>query len=458
MPTIKPTINMSSFGNKLVKSCAYLLALMILMGGSSSLCAADSTAPTKVYKLAPGDKLAVTVFGQPELSGDYLLDEAGAIVFPIIGAIEARGLTVDECQKQLASRLAEGVLTDPSVFVHVTEMRPIQVLGDVRTPGSYPFRHGTLVKSAVAFAGGTGLANQTQSAAFAEYLLADERARVLEATRGVLSVREARLRAQIDGAEMFEVPSVGLDASDPETKKFIEDERASFNTRSVEFKKQVALIQSQMPSLIAESDAIDGQIESEKKQLQIVNQQIEAYERLQKSGLTKLDSMVQTQLNAATKESNIWRLEADRSRLKLAIGELGIREQEARSTYARQVALELQEVVQKLKEVSVSLPTARELRDTKLRETGNIASGLAQRKYTITRITDGNISNIDATEMTLLEPGDIVEVKIVRPDMKAPLAALSSGNNDIASTSSAADQIYEASVGETRPEQPQRQR
>jgi hypothetical protein len=67
------------------------------------------------YNLAPGDKVTVTVFGQPELSGDLLVDRAGSIMLPFIGGLEIKDLTVIECQKLIHDRLADGILPQPSV-------------------------------------------------------------------------------------------------------------------------------------------------------------------------------------------------------------------------------------------------------------------------------------------------------------------------------------------------------
>src|SRR5436305_10399811 len=71
----------------------------------SSPAFADSPGDSRAYKLAPGDRITVTVFGQPEVSGDILLDSAGTIVMPFIGSIEVKNLTIVECQKLILDRL-----------------------------------------------------------------------------------------------------------------------------------------------------------------------------------------------------------------------------------------------------------------------------------------------------------------------------------------------------------------
>lgn len=111
----------------------------------------------RAYRLAPGDRVTVTVFGQPDLSGDVLIDDAGTISIPLAAPIEVKDLTVSECQKRIGERLlADGILRTPSVGVRIAELRPLYVMGDVRLPGAYPFRYGSTTQSAVALAGGFG--------------------------------------------------------------------------------------------------------------------------------------------------------------------------------------------------------------------------------------------------------------------------------------------------------------
>src|SRR5262245_60588912 len=117
----------------------------------------NATSDMRTYKLAPGDRITITVFGQPDLSGDFLVDGAGNIQMPLIGAVAVGNNTMDRCQVRLTERFADGVLNNPRVSVRVSEFRPVHVLGDVRVPHSYPFRFGLSALGAIALAAGVGL-------------------------------------------------------------------------------------------------------------------------------------------------------------------------------------------------------------------------------------------------------------------------------------------------------------
>ena len=110
--------------------------------------------PVREYKLGPGDQLHVVVFGQSGLSGQFVVSVQGTIAYPLIGDIQASGLTVNAFSQALVARLREGYVREPNVSVEITTYRPFYILGEVRNPGTYPFSPGLTVVRAVATAGG----------------------------------------------------------------------------------------------------------------------------------------------------------------------------------------------------------------------------------------------------------------------------------------------------------------
>jgi polysaccharide export outer membrane protein len=108
-----------------------------------------------LYRLGDGDQLEIRIFGQPTLSGSYAVDDSGNVDMPLLGLVLAAGKTTDG----LAAGIADGfkskdLILNPSVAVEVTQYRPFYILGEVNTPGQYPFRPGMTVLTAVSIAGG----------------------------------------------------------------------------------------------------------------------------------------------------------------------------------------------------------------------------------------------------------------------------------------------------------------
>lgn len=106
------------------------------------------------YRLNPGDKMRIIVYGQNHLTGDYALDNAGVLSFPLAGQIKASGMTPGELERTIKSKLDPDYIRGASVSVEVASKRPFYIIGEVRNPGSYPYVSGISVFNAVALAGG----------------------------------------------------------------------------------------------------------------------------------------------------------------------------------------------------------------------------------------------------------------------------------------------------------------
>ena len=106
------------------------------------------------YRLGPGDRLSVVVFGQDDLSGELAVDGQGRISLPLIGQVQAQNKTVNELQQIVTDLFAEDYLIDPRISVEVTNYRPFYIYGQVNKPGSYPYVSGMTVRQAIALAGG----------------------------------------------------------------------------------------------------------------------------------------------------------------------------------------------------------------------------------------------------------------------------------------------------------------
>ena len=106
------------------------------------------------YQLGSGDLLKVTVFNQDDLSGEYIINGAGQISLPLIGAINAKNLTAKQVEQSIVNKLKPDYLLNPRVSVQVLNYRPFYILGEVKEPKSYPYVDGMTYLNAVAIAGG----------------------------------------------------------------------------------------------------------------------------------------------------------------------------------------------------------------------------------------------------------------------------------------------------------------
>jgi polysaccharide export outer membrane protein len=407
------------------RSLGRLTGVLVAVAGLTGSVAAQDAE----YRLAPGDRVALSVYGQAELSGEFGIGGGGSLLLPLVGEVPISALTLSEAQRAITHRLADGFLQQPLVSLRITEMRPIYVLGDVRNPGSYPFRYGASVLSGIALAGGYGVPEQVQTSLRTEFLAAEERVRVLEASRRLFLVRRARLEAQQGDRAAFEPPFDPQNG--PELVRLVKEERSILAIQRDALAQAVEQLRAQKPRIEAEIAGVRAQRTAEETQLKLIQDHIEDYKTLMSNGLARRYQGIEFQREEARNKGAIARMNSDLARLDLALGDLELRIQEARSTYLRKVMADLQDVTTRLIEIETQLPAAREIREARLQSGGALtAFGVGfRRKVFITRVRNGTTEILEAADGTSLAPGDIVDIRrvvadrIAQADNSSPLPA-----------------------------------
>lgn len=146
--------------NMLRMAVCGLLALMVAACGTAGISPpaerlAANRGPAEVYKLGVSDKVRMTVFNEPSLSGEFAIGTNGTLSLPLIGDVAAAGQSVEEVTKVVQSKLGTGYLRDPKVNMEVTSYRPFYILGEVKAPGTYPYVNGLTIGQAIAIAEGS---------------------------------------------------------------------------------------------------------------------------------------------------------------------------------------------------------------------------------------------------------------------------------------------------------------
>ncbi len=111
------------------------------------------------YKIGVDDRIEVSVWRNPDLSVTVPVRPDGKISVPLIGDVQAGGLTAEQVASDVKQKLSYYV-RDPNVTVVVTQLRSHEFLSRVRVTGavrkqiSIPWREGMTVLDAVLEAGG----------------------------------------------------------------------------------------------------------------------------------------------------------------------------------------------------------------------------------------------------------------------------------------------------------------
>jgi polysaccharide export outer membrane protein len=166
-------IGMFFYQQKMLGRRRYSLSLVLascllgMCGLLASCSSSVSTAPPEavvyddtVYSIGAGDQLRIDVWKSPELSTEVPVRPDGMITLPLVGDIQARGLTAEALGKSITTKLSDYIRT-PQVTVIVAnpasaefELR-VRVTGAVNQPTSIPYNKGMTVLDVVLAAGGT---------------------------------------------------------------------------------------------------------------------------------------------------------------------------------------------------------------------------------------------------------------------------------------------------------------
>lgn len=112
--------------------------------------------------LEPGDKVRITVFDEPTLTGDYDVGADGSVTMPLIAQVPAAGHSARQLSDAIGTRLTQGgYVIKPRVAVDVLAFRPFYILGEVNKPGEYTYVGEVSLLQAIAKAGGFTARAQT---------------------------------------------------------------------------------------------------------------------------------------------------------------------------------------------------------------------------------------------------------------------------------------------------------
>lgn len=132
------------------KAFAAFLAVLLASVIGLELAAAQE------YTIGPRDVLQITVWGHADLSRDYPVGEDGLVPFPLLGRVQASGLSVKQFAARLAELLEKDYLVNPQVFVSVKEYlsKKVHVFGEAERPGMFYLSGPTTLLEVLSKAGG----------------------------------------------------------------------------------------------------------------------------------------------------------------------------------------------------------------------------------------------------------------------------------------------------------------
>lgn len=372
--------------------------------------------------LAPLTKLRLTVVQFVASTGDYKRWDAlggdlevapdGTLAVPTLGVIDVQGLSADQLESEIAGRLQAklGLLDPPDASVQVLDYPPVYIVGSVSAPGQYAFRPGMIVVQALAIAGGerrtenaAGLSETIKLEAELDGFGSD----ILRST-----ARLARLKSEFARSQEISFPPE-MNATDPTTAEIMGQERRIFQAHTNEFERQQAGLTQLAELYNAEIDVLAQKVQAIDDQIAQAQEQVEVITKLVSEGSATVSRLTEVERILADLRSekldNALATMSARQNLNRSQGDLAKLQDEQQSNVASQLQQEQAALEKLLRNQTAAMRMLRQSIDfdenTTLARTAQTSLS-----YVILRQQDGQPVAIDATESTMLQPGDLVKV------------------------------------------------
>lgn len=379
------------------------------------------TAPA-AYRVSVGDVLSFDILDDAELPTSLTIGTDGAAAFPLIGAFKIEGRTIPEAVDALRNEyLSRQLLTDPKLSLSIVTVRPVLILGEVRTPGSFAYYPGLTVEQAVGLAGGP----QTAMSNPADRIIAQAKLRGTIEETDVEIVREAvytaRLYAQLRGSEKVDLKDI------PESVKMYVDEASVGPVVAIEekiLKTDLLSTKNQMEILnqsIMQTEAsltILDKLKEQQEEVVALNEQVEARTlALRKRELNTESELSRVKMATSSEKSRLLELISEIGRSNRELANLKLQLETLKANREKEILTLLQEREATLKKLETQRQTTKE--QMVLMAAAEVDSSKQEQVsflYKIDRETGRGETkgrqSIQATSLTAVLPGDVIFVSI----------------------------------------------
>lgn len=396
--------------------------------------ASPSLAQDASYKVAPGDTLAVTVYGDVGLSGVFPVSPEGTIGYPILGNISVKGQTLDEISGQINAGLKPHI-PNLSAAVAIKEYAPVFIMGDVQKPGKYEFRPGMITLELFALGGGLReVTTQTDTSGVqliaAQQDYEDQSLQLLSQ-----DVKRARLEAELNDKPFdYPIPTQGI-VRDPATvQNIVDSERQLYQLRLTNLDDDRSSLESQKQAYDEEIDMLQKSTLMRNQQFDLLKLDVDASQGLVTRGAAsesvlrerqrELLAMNQQLLEAG---SYLARAKQNKSEMERKLQELESKRKSDAATELRVVDLDMLRIRKKLEYSAQSMAEI----SAAARRVTNRAK-VIQTQFSLVRLTDGQYQETTIDEHTQLQAGDLVRVRLAAPSETMTVGSIDTNREVVA--------------------------
>ena len=420
----------------LIEASPFRWMLVVLRTGLGLLIC---TFPVKAadYHLGFGDKVRLTVhewradrgdfFEWSPLKGDFMVGPTGTLSLPVIGEVPASGITSKELADRIASALQEhaGLIRPPVASVEIAEFRPFFIVGGVEKPGQYPFRPGMIVIEAISMAQGLYRAREAGLLRIErDSISARGDLRVFGLQLSALNLRRARLQAELDQKDTIQFSTdapAGIEPRSVSWTSMIREERLIFEARRESLKRQLETGNQLVASLEQEIQSLRERAEVRKRQADAVDRELGRIRNLLDRGLTNTGRQLELERLLSEYQSNevelgtaVLRAQQEIAKAKLAMTQLQDQRRSEVVQDLQHTQIQIDEYKEKL-QTAQGLVSESEFSATKLETMMGPRQPIEPMLSIIRHTPDGESHEIPVTQITVVEPGDVIKIDLPAP-------------------------------------------
>jgi polysaccharide biosynthesis/export protein len=382
-------------------------AVFILLGLGSSQSAEQG------YAIGEGDILAIKVYGEDGLSGQYRVGPGGIINYPLVGEFSVQGLTSTKVTRQLAERVSAFSPNGRNLTVEVAEYARVFVAGEVEKPGSFQFRPRMIVLELMALAGGSRRVAPEAESILVSLIGSESELSDLRLMRFSKVAQKSRLEAEIREAE-FDIAAVPEDSfvAPQLRQRIINDESALFRARRAARSDQEKALNNQRDGYDQEISSLQSSISLHDNEVALLEQELATAENLLQRGITVQPRVLGLKRELSAVKRNALDLRLALARAKQRQLEIDLKLIELRNT-------RVGENTQGLKELNLTIALTEQKIASTVSVVAELRAKLGERTaprswktvFTLTRRTAGQYTSIEVDDLAAIQPGDILRVE-----------------------------------------------
>lgn len=381
---------------------------------SLAVCQLPAAADGTNYKVATGDVLTISVYGDPGLTGLFPVSADGTIGYPLLGNVNVVDQTVNDIGALISRDLASHV-ANRSVAVAVKEYAPIFVVGDVQKPGKYEYRPGMIVLELFALGGGLRESNAQRDTSGIQLIAAQQEYEDMSMQLLSQDIRRVRLEAELNDTEFeYKGDEIGLVRDRTALEKIVESEKSLFRLRLSAQQDEKTNLDVQRQNFIQEIDTLEKSNVMRTQQLELLDMDVNASKELVTRGAASESALRERKrellsMNQQVLESTSFlaRAQQNKSEVERRILELKSKRHNDAATELRETSLDIMRLKKKL---AFSLQSMAEIGSTARRVSS--LEDMIQTKFFIVRQVAGTYRETAADEHTQVRAGDVVRVRL----------------------------------------------